>query len=842
MEESILTIPFNNKTPITDDTDLYIICKDIRDNPILEQADNRFYRSYICEKNTVVVNSERLFVYNIHQLKLPEKVTVLILPSESCENLVFDYVRNIAHFTRYLQFAERSMCNLRLLEDNVALDGIFINMERKNEKMWKVNKVLLTNIGYREFAKMHFEGPAPAAALNGGYPDFNPLRNPKLRKYLQKVRFEPIKSDIYNSLCTQESFDWMIAFLIKLNLQLLTQRIMRAFLLSMEYCHLAIKCPYLKNIVAIYPEISGYMIYAMRVLYLEERSKFGGLVRAPTLTHSERVIFTLEDVEGLPYYSTYTPDNPYFIEPGFGMTHKQQLTLPAFMKGPRGIYTREEATERMLEYTGGILEQIVWNHKGVRTALCGSAIPAIFIQNVLENYVEERADYFQEYYPANTRESTFVDVDAQEYEKPRYVLESDDEASSEDPENPENATRVRRRRRRVQLDSSDSADNIPAKDESIEEPEPQDDPNAPPKKLVDIDLSGKPNAEELERAHAHLMRIRGWRADESGKISRGCGVEIQQAERSYEESKRQYEKELMKKMPHGFTKKDDKGKEEADEIPKEENEDLPFIDNKLTESEKLQDKYTDIDLMIETDDYELFDEIAEMHFAAIKASLPEHSTLHPDPNSIYMKLLYTENKYKYKIYGLPRPVEMFMVNSIPGTISKFHLAPVRAWWDGNNLHMLPTFITAAMTSVCFDMRWISCAKDLRDIVLKYFQRGFAPLMNKDEARNIITYINASPKWPTWIMPANWGGWRAERWNSRPIFFKEEGIFNPSKTSKGIYHGLKTNTVQVVNKIDFSIKISKWSGVRIPKSVSRSLLRKKIVNPSKVAPSWATAFK
>jgi len=857
MESNILTIHFNNHTPITDDTELYILCqKSDKDSTlILQKADNRFYRSYICEKNTKIVSVWSEITPFTHDDSIinavrSKGITVLVLQNETADTLVFDNIRSIEHFVRYLKFAEMSMCNLSLLENCVAMDGIFVDMERHNEKRWKTNKILLTNIGYREFSKMHFNGVVPGAA-NAGYPNANPLQNPNLKKYLRKVHFDPIPEELYNNISSQ-TFNWLIEFLLKLDLLIAVKRIMRTFLLSFEYCHLALKCPLLNKVVGIYPELSGYMIYAMRILYLEEREKYGYGIRQPTMTHNERFVFTLDEVEGLPYYPKYTPDNPYFVEPGFGMTIKQQLTLPAFIKGDRGIYTRDEAMSRLKEYTGGILENIQWNFdptnpttflndnnkKPIRTVLCGSAIPAVFIKNVLETYTESLSEYFQEYYPARPEKQKNA-INVAILDKPLYTIESSDEDDGQDKPS---ATV------RVDHPHSDSEDSSSFEEIAIDDIIGND-PKAP---KAEIDLSGKPTIEQLERAHEHITRIKGWKLDNLANKIRDHIINS-----DYAAAVKAHEEKLLETIPMGFSGfseiKTPKGKEELDEKPLDETplEEAPvaidgepiknesgfsYTKTPITPDEKDQDKYTDIDLMVETEDFEMFDIVAQSHFEAIKKSV---GTMYQD--RVYMKMLLTENKYKYKIYGLPRCVEIFMVGSIPGTISKFHLAPVRAWWDGDDLHMLPTFVTAAMTSVSYDMRWISCAKDLRDIVLKYFQRGFAPMINKDECRNILAYINATPKWLTWVMPAGWNGWRANRWGNRPIYYNSN-IFNPSSNKKGVYYDLKCSSRQVVNTIDYNIKINEYNGAQIKKPMSRSMFRKKIVNPNNVGESWADIYK
>ncbi len=808
------SLAFDNHTPITDATDLYILANDL----VIRKADNRFYRSYVCEKNTKLFNRDELMEYNKQNLILPETVTLLIL-KEDHTHLVYDKVTDIKHFVDYLRFASRVICNLKLLEENICLDGIFVNMDRINAKMWKTNKILLTNTNYRDFAKMHFQGEPVEVH---GY-DFNPLTNPKYKKYLHKIRYTMPEAKF---ICTQEDFNWMIAYLVELDLQNLVVRIMRAFLLSIEFCQLALKCPHLRSVIDTYPEVSGYMIYAMRIMYLEEREKYGCGMRAPSITGDERFLFTLEDVEGLPQYKNFSWDNPYFLEPGFGMSTKQQLWIPAYIKGTRGIYSRDIAMQRFQEYTGGVLKDLQWNielseKKSVRTVLCGSAIPAIFIHNVLESYYD--ADYFQEFYPAQKLGRREVDIETPSYDKPLYTIEEDEE-------------------------EEEAAHDEVYSDEHIE---------------TDLEPLTK-----LELAHQHLMNVRKWKDAEAEKEAKRAYLDAVAEDRKQEELLQTVPRI---RKPHKVSPKNipEKDKSEAssgenvdasdniiDNVVNEagndnnklcesnqkdmkcDNAEFPDKpDNELTDAEKQQDRYTDMDLMIETDDFEVFDLIAATHFSTILANVSDI-----DKSGVYMRVIYTENKYKYKIYGLPRPIEIFMVGDIPSTISKFHMAPVRAWWDGNNLHMFPTFIAAAMTSICFDMRWVSCAKDLRDIVLKYFQRGFTQILNKQEAVNILTYLNNSPKWLTWTMPIAWGGWRARQWATRAIYYEKEEIFNPSACNKGIHYGLHCGR-QAMRPLEYMVKLHRYAGFNVSnKCVSRGILKTKIVNPSKVSSSWAYSYK
>lgn len=201
-------------------------------------------------------------------------------------------------------------------------------------------------------------------------------------------------------------------------------------------------------------------------------------------------------------------------------------------------------------------------------------------------------------------------------------------------------------------------------------------------------------------------------------------------------------------------------------------------------------QYTDLDLMIETENSEEFDTIAARHFDTIRGNTTRKLTL---------ERVETENKYKYRITGLPREVEMFMVNSIPGVIVKFHLGCVRAWYDGKQLYGFPSFACTGATGLNFDMRWVSCNKDLRDIVLKYYQRGFGFLVNSQDRDSMRTHINGSEVWPhVQVVNAGAGRWRMRHFNRQRFLHDVSAqMFNPSSSRRGIHYGLVTPSRRVL---------------------------------------------
>lgn len=231
----------------------------------------------------------------------------------------------------------------------------------------------------------------------------------------------------------------------------------------------------------------------------------------------------------------------------------------------------------------------------------------------------------------------------------------------------------------------------------------------------------------------------------------------------------------------------------------------------ISEDSKKNRFYADVDIMVETIDSKdiimpYFDEAVKRIYNYFKIG----------NKNIELVRENTENKYKYRILGLYRRIDIFQVNSIPKVIVKFHLSCVRAWYDGENIYGFPSFLTAAMTGINMDIRWISCNKDLRDLIMKYFQRGYGTLLNKNDKESMIDYINKREDIPKIGFNGRHRAipeYMVSKFNRRPLYGfpeKSQQIFNPIRTSLkiclfkhlndqmiGTYEYRKMGTEQVV---------------------------------------------
>jgi hypothetical protein len=81
-----------------------------------------------------------------------------------------------------------------------------------------------------------------------------------------------------------------------------------------------------------------------------------------------------------------------------------------------------------------------------------------------------------------------------------------------------------------------------------------------------------------------------------------------------------------------------------------------------------------------------------------------------------------------------------------GAISQFHLPCVRALYNGNNVYMTPSCITAHLTFMNIDYKYFACKTNPFDIINKYRMRGFGTWLNKNEISYFWKYSLEDTFW------------------------------------------------------------------------------------------------
>ena len=146
------------------------------------------------------------------------------------------------------------------------------------------------------------------------------------------------------------------------------------------------------------------------------------------------------------------------------------------------------------------------------------------------------------------------------------------------------------------------------------------------------------------------------------------------------------------------------------------------------------------------------------------------SKVSDDQNYLVMKI--GENiKFKIKSKKMTRSIELFRTTSSDffGVVARFHLPCVRAYYQGDNVYILPSCISAMMTGVNIDYKYFAGVRDPIDIINKYRMRGYGVLLTEQEKKH-MSYYNNNVK--------TFGG-----------MFNINKSFGPRELSDKIYHPL-----------------------------------------------------
>lgn len=102
--------------------------------------------------------------------------------------------------------------------------------------------------------------------------------------------------------------------------------------------------------------------------------------------------------------------------------------------------------------------------------------------------------------------------------------------------------------------------------------------------------------------------------------------------------------------------------------------------------------------------------------------------------SIKFKIFGAKLNHNFEIFKTKYPVSFFSV------ISKFHLPCVRGYYDGNDVYLLPSCISAANTLINLDYKYFAGTVDPIEIINKYRMRGYSTILNDSEKIKFIKYV------------------------------------------------------------------------------------------------------
>lgn len=112
-------------------------------------------------------------------------------------------------------------------------------------------------------------------------------------------------------------------------------------------------------------------------------------------------------------------------------------------------------------------------------------------------------------------------------------------------------------------------------------------------------------------------------------------------------------------------------------------------------------------------------------------------------------------KFKVNSSELLHNLEIFRVkeNDFFATVARFHLPCVRGYYNGDNLYMLPSCITAQLTGYNIDYKYFAGIRDPIDILNKYRMRGYSIIINDKEKQHMAVYCGSTNKW-NGLFPVN----------------------------------------------------------------------------------------
>jgi hypothetical protein len=241
------------------------------------------------------------------------------------------------------------------------------------------------------------------------------------------------------------------------------------------------------------------------------------------------------------------------------------------------------------------------------------------------------------------------------------------------------------------------------------------------------------------------------------------------------------------------------------------NPENPLYENLTDASERL----SDIDIIVNLDDDNEFDKKVLEVFETIQTNVTRNHEENPDKypsDKIKMLKIETPASYKYYIVGpgLMKNIELFRIFVDPlGCVSRFHFPCVRGTYNGDSISVFPSFISAAYTGILIDYKWMSSAKDTKDLVCKYYTRGFTLVLNKKEHDAMKAHI---------VKHADrWGYLMAANNNSRSISITNP-VFKPRQNRAGIYFNLNHLQLKQPPIYSFTPPMANFDGYWEPKDM------------------------
>lgn len=167
------------------------------------------------------------------------------------------------------------------------------------------------------------------------------------------------------------------------------------------------------------------------------------------------------------------------------------------------------------------------------------------------------------------------------------------------------------------------------------------------------------------------------------------------------------------------------------------------INNKFFQEFIIPNNYDSMNIYkLDSENYDNFNQMdTEIIYRRNDLISNEKPRYNDNENKIVIK--FSEN-FRFKLNCKKTNIEMFRIKDREffSTVARFHFPCVRAYYNGVNVHILPSCISAMMTGLNIEYKYFAGIRNPNEIINKYLQRGFGVLLNKYE-RNIWAEYNKS---------------------------------------------------------------------------------------------------
>ncbi len=109
-----------------------------------------------------------------------------------------------------------------------------------------------------------------------------------------------------------------------------------------------------------------------------------------------------------------------------------------------------------------------------------------------------------------------------------------------------------------------------------------------------------------------------------------------------------------------------------------------------------------------------------------------------------MVVKFSEN-LRFQLYCKKTKIEMFRIKEKEffSAVARFHFPCVRSYFQGDNVYILPSCVSAMMTGLNIEYKYFAGIRNPNEIINKYLFRGFGVLLNKFERNLWLEYNKTS---------------------------------------------------------------------------------------------------